>query len=174
MNRAIKNRQSLQNSSQNASFLSCLRCRGKTWYCFSSKKQTSTKLPQNFCCSAWGKQIPRLHGLGNWCTSTSCHSVTMPILALHLICRCNWNGNCYGKWCAAESLSQKVERYFTLLILFINGQNMVSNDANWWKTDIWPQNHCPIIVPTFFSNVPTFSRALGHCPQLWNFLAEHC
>ena len=30
----------------------------------------------------------------------------------------------------AESLSQKVERYFSLLILFINGQKMVSNDAN--------------------------------------------
>ena len=32
----------------------------------------------------------------------------------------------------AESLSQKVERYFSLLILFVNGQNMVStgNDVN--------------------------------------------
>ena len=32
----------------------------------------------------------------------------------------------------AEYLSQKVERYryFSLLILFINGQKMVSNDAN--------------------------------------------
>ena len=30
----------------------------------------------------------------------------------------------------AESLSQKVERYFSLLILFIYGQNMVNNDVN--------------------------------------------
>ena len=30
----------------------------------------------------------------------------------------------------AESLSQKVEKYFRLLILFINDQNMVSNDVN--------------------------------------------
>ena len=30
----------------------------------------------------------------------------------------------------AESLSQKVERYFSLFILFINSQNMVSNDVN--------------------------------------------
>ena len=30
----------------------------------------------------------------------------------------------------AGSLSQKVERYFSLLILFINGQSMVSNDVN--------------------------------------------
>ena len=25
------------------------------------------------------------------------HSVTMPILAMHLTGRCNWNGKCYGK-----------------------------------------------------------------------------
>ena len=31
---------------------------------------------------------------------------------------------------AAESLSQKVERYFRLLILFIYSQNMISNDVN--------------------------------------------
>ena len=32
----------------------------------------------------------------------------------------------------AGSLSQKVERYFSLLILhvFINGQSMISNDVN--------------------------------------------
>ena len=30
----------------------------------------------------------------------------------------------------ALSGSQKVERYFSLLILFINGQSMVSNDVN--------------------------------------------
>ena len=29
-----------------------------------------------------------------------------------------------------ESLSQKFERYFSLLILFIYGQNMISNDVN--------------------------------------------
>ena len=61
------------------------------------KKQKATKLPPNFCCSACRKEMPRLAGLGNRCTSTSCHSVTMPILAMHLIGRCNWNGNCYGK-----------------------------------------------------------------------------
>ena len=30
----------------------------------------------------------------------------------------------------AGSLSQKVESYFSLLILFINGQSMISNDVN--------------------------------------------
>ena len=35
----------------------------------------------------------------------------------------------------AKSLSQKVKRYFSLLILFIYGQKMVSNDVNLWKTD---------------------------------------
>ena len=30
----------------------------------------------------------------------------------------------------AGSLSQKVERYFSLLILFINSQSMISNDVN--------------------------------------------
>ena len=30
----------------------------------------------------------------------------------------------------AESLSKQVERYFSLLILFINSQKMVSNDEN--------------------------------------------
>ena len=30
----------------------------------------------------------------------------------------------------AGSLSQKVARYFSLLILFINGQDMISNDVN--------------------------------------------
>ena len=49
------------------------------------KKQKSTKLYQNFCCSACGKEMPRHFGLGNRCTSTSCHSVTMTILAMHLI-----------------------------------------------------------------------------------------
>ena len=30
----------------------------------------------------------------------------------------------------AVSLSQKVERYFSMLILFINGQSIVNNDVN--------------------------------------------
>ena len=38
------------------------------------KKQKSTKLPQNCCCSDCGKEMPTLSGLGNQCTSTSCHS----------------------------------------------------------------------------------------------------
>ena len=51
------------------------------------KKQKSTKLHQNFCCSAWGKEMPRHYGLGNRCMSTSCHSATMTILAMHLLGR---------------------------------------------------------------------------------------
>ena len=35
----------------------------------------------------------------------------------------------------AGSLSQKVERYFSLLILLINTQSIVSNDVNRWQTD---------------------------------------
>ena len=30
----------------------------------------------------------------------------------------------------AGSLSQKVEKYFSLLILFMSGQSMISNDVN--------------------------------------------
>ena len=47
------------------------------------KKQKSTKLHQNFCCSACGKEMQRHYGLGHRCMSTSCHSATMPILAMH-------------------------------------------------------------------------------------------
>ena len=47
----------------------------------------------------------------------------------------------------AESVS-KVERYFSLLTLFINGQKMVSNDVNLRKTDFLPPTHCPIIFHT--------------------------
>ena len=71
------------------------------------KKQKSTKLYQNFCCSACGKEMPRHYGLGNRCTSTSCHSATMTILAMHLIGRWNWNGKSYGKWCARRILVPK-------------------------------------------------------------------
>ena len=46
--------------------------------------------------------------------------------------------------------------------------------TNWFLTSKSLNHHFPHNVPTFFSNVPTFSRALGHCPQLWNFSAEHC
>ena len=35
----------------------------------------------------------------------------------------------------AGSMSQIVERYFSLLILFINSQSIVSNDVNRWQTD---------------------------------------
>ena len=35
----------------------------------------------------------------------------------------------------AGSLSQKVERRLSLLILFINGQSMISNDVIRWQTD---------------------------------------
>ena len=66
------------------------------------KKQKSTKLSQNFCYSAFPKEMPRLSGLGNQCKSTTCHSAIIPILAMHLIGRCNWNGKCYGKWCACR------------------------------------------------------------------------
>ena len=102
----------------------------------------------------------QLPSLGNHRTSTSCHSATMPILAMHLIGRCNWNRKCYGKWCARRilvTLSQKVERYFSLLILFINGQNMVSNDVNWCKTDFWPPNHCPSFFPSMSPLFPQMS-----------------
>ena len=123
------------------------------------KKQKPTKLPQNFCCSACRKEMPRLAGLGNRCTSTSCHSATMPVLAMHLIGRCNWNGHCYGKWAPRRIPVPKVERYFSLFILFINGQKMVSNDANLWKTDFLPPNHCLII---FHTMSPLFSQMSPH------------
>ena len=134
------------------------------------KKQKATKLPQNFCCSACRKEMPRLAGLGNRCTSASCHSATMPVLAMHLIGRCNWNGNCYGKWCARKIPVPKVERYFSLLILFINGQKMVSNDANLWKTDFLSPNHCPII---FHTMSPLFSQMSPHFQVPWDIVPSY-
>ena len=62
----------------------------------------------------------------------------------------------------AESLSQKVERYFSFLILFIT-------DSRWsviMQTDGKLIFDLQITVPSFFSNVPTFLRVLGHCPQI--------
>ena len=38
--------------------------------------------------------------------------------------------NAMANYAPAESLSQNVERYFSLLKLFMNGQNTVSNDVN--------------------------------------------
>ena len=60
----------------------------------------------------------------------------------------------------AEFPVPKVERYFSLLMLFINGQKMVSNDANLWKTDFLPPNHCPII---FHAKSPLFLK----CPHIF-------
>ena len=50
--------------------------------------------------------------------SFSCHSVTMPILAMNLIREVIGTENAMANDAPAESLSQEVERYFSLLILF--------------------------------------------------------
>ena len=77
-----------------------------------SKKQKSTKLPQKFCLSACGKEIPRLFGLGNLCTFTSCHSATMPFSAMHLIGRCMlWQLMCPQNPCPKKL---RLERYGSL------------------------------------------------------------
>ena len=135
------------------------------------KKQKSTKLHQNLCCSACWKEMSRHYGLGNRCTSTSCHSATMTILAMHLISRWNWNGKCYGK---SGSLSQKVERYFSLLIqliqFVINGQSMVSNDVNRWQTDFWPPNHWRTIFPTMS---PLFSQMSPLFLEPWDIVPSY-
>ena len=82
-------------------FLTCGALRSSLFKMADGKKQKSTKPHQNLCCSACWKEMSRHYGLGNRCTSTSCHSATMTILAMHLISRWNWNGKCYGKsWCA--------------------------------------------------------------------------
>ena len=65
----------------------------------------------------------------------------------------------------AQSLFQKVKRYFNLFILFINGQNMVINDVNWWKTDFWPPNHCRIIFSTMS---PLFSQMSPFFQDPWD------
>ena len=65
----------------------------------------------------------------------------------------------------AEFPVPKVDRYFSLLILFINGQKMVSNDANLWKTDFLPPNHCPII---FHAMSPLFSQMSPHFQVSWD------
>ena len=70
----------------------------------------------------------------------------------------------------AESLSQKLERYFSLLILFIYRQNMISNDVNWWKTDFWPPNHCPIIFPTMS---PLFSQMSPRFQEPWDIVPSY-
>ena len=40
------------------------------------------------------------------CTSTSCHGATMPILAMFLIVRCNWNGKSFFPQCPPPFFSQ--------------------------------------------------------------------
>ena len=95
------------------------------------KKQKSTKLLQNFCCSVCGKEMTRLSGLRNGCTSTSRHSATMPILAIHLIGRSmKLGGKMLWQMMRPQNPCPKKMKYFSLFILFIKGQNMVSNDVN--------------------------------------------
>ena len=57
-------------------------------------------------------------------------SATMPILAMHLDVIQIGTENAMANDTPAQSLFQKVERYFSLFILFINGQNMVINAVN--------------------------------------------
>ena len=70
----------------------------------------------------------------------------------------------------AEFPVPKVERYFSLLMLFINGQKMVSNDANLWKTDFLPPNHCPII---FHAMSPLFSQMSPHFQVSWDIVPSY-
>ena len=70
----------------------------------------------------------------------------------------------------AGSLSQKVERYFSLLMLFINGQSMVSNDVNRWQTDFWPPNHWRIIFPTMS---PLFSQMSPLFLEPWDIVPSY-
>ena len=117
--------------------------------------------------------MPRFSGLRNQCMSTSCHSMTMPILAMHLIGRCNWNINCFGKWCTGTIPVPKscVVLQFVNTVYLWSGYDQLwcKLRENWFFTvpSFFPQ------CPHFFSNVPTFLRALEHCSQLLNFLAEH-
>ena len=70
----------------------------------------------------------------------------------------------------AEFPVPKVKRYFSLLILFINGQKMVSNDANLWKIDFLPPNHCPII---FHAMSPLFSQMSPHFQVSWDIVPSY-
>ena len=73
-----------------------------------------------------------------------------------------------------RSLSQKVERYFSLLIqliqFVINGQSMVSNDVNRWQTDFWPPNHWRIIFPTMS---PLFSQMSPLFLEPWDIVPSY-
>ena len=57
-----------------------------------------------------------------------------------------------------------------MLILFINGQKMVSNDANLWKTDFLRPNHCPII---FHTMSPLFSQMSPHFQVPWDIVPSY-
>ena len=70
----------------------------------------------------------------------------------------------------AVSLSQKVERYFSMLILFINGQSIVNNDVNRWQTDFWPPNHWRIIFPTMS---PLFSQMSPLFLEPWDIVPSY-
>ena len=70
----------------------------------------------------------------------------------------------------AGSLSQNVMRYFSLLILFINSQSIVSNDVNRWQTDFWPPNHWPIIFPTMS---PRFSQMSPLFQEPWDIVPSY-
>ena len=61
----------------------------------------------------------------------------------------------------------KSREVLSLLILFINGQKMVSNDANLWKTDFLPPNHCPII---FHTMSPLFSQMSPNFQVPWDIV----
>ena len=50
---------------------------------FGWKEPEINQLSQNFSCPACKKEMQRLSDLRNLCMSTSCHSGTMPILAMH-------------------------------------------------------------------------------------------
>ena len=70
----------------------------------------------------------------------------------------------------APAVSQKVERYFNLLILFIYGQSIVSNDVNRWQTDFWPPNHWRIIFPTMS---PLFSQMSPLFLEPWDIVPSY-
>ena len=139
------------------------------------KKQKATKLPPNFCCSTCRKEMPRLAGLGNRCISTSCHSATMPVLAMHLIGDAIGTETAMANDAPAESLFQKSRGTFSLLTLFINCQKMVSNDANLWKTDFLPPTHCPVIFHTvspLFSQMSPIFKCPGTLSPVMKFLGK--
>ena len=74
------------------------------------------------------------------------------------------------------SLSQKVERYFSLLILFINGQSMISNDVNYDDKLIFDlQITGPSVslqCPHFFLKCPHFVKSPGTLSSVMKFLGR--